>query len=49
MSPFTTKIIELQDEAGRLERLSWRPKQKGGRMLDGRTWDGYPQAQANTL
>jgi len=38
-----TKIIELHDEAGRLERLSWRPKQKSGRMLDGRTWDGYPQ------
>lgn len=44
-----TKIIELQDEAGRLERLSWRPKKKGGRLLDGRTWDGYPQARANTL
>ena len=36
------RIIELQDEAGRLERLSWRPKQLSGRILDGRTWDGYP-------
>jgi protein gp37 len=44
-----TKIIELQDEAGRLERLSWRPKKKGGRLLDGRTWDGYPQARVNIL
>jgi protein gp37 len=38
------RIIELQDEAGRLERLSWRPKKTSGRMLDGQTWDGYPQA-----
>lgn len=38
-----TRIIELQDEAGRLERLSWRPKQLSGRVLDGQTWDGYPQ------
>lgn len=36
------KIIELQDEAGRLERLSWKPKKSSGRTLDGRTWDGYP-------
>jgi protein gp37 len=39
----TTRIIEIQDEAGRRERLSWRPKQLSGRMLDGQTWDGYPQ------
>jgi protein gp37 len=37
-----SKIIELQDEAGSLERLSWRPKKKSGRLLDGRTYDGYP-------
>jgi protein gp37 len=37
-----TRIIELEDEFGRLERLSWRPKRLSGRMLDGRTWDGYP-------
>jgi len=36
------KIIELQDEAGRLERLCWRPKRSSGRTLDNRTWDGYP-------
>lgn len=38
------KIIELQDEAGRLERLSWKPKKTSGRTLDGKTWDGYPVA-----
>ena len=37
-----SKIIELRDEAGRLERLSWRPKLRSGRVLDGQTWDGYP-------
>lgn len=37
------KIIELQDEAGRLARLSWRPKKSSGRTLDGQTWDGYPR------
>lgn len=37
-----TRIIELEDESGRLERLSWRPKRLSGRILDGRTWDGYP-------
>jgi protein gp37 len=39
----TTKIIALHDEAGRLERLSWRPKKLSGRTLDGHTYDGYPQ------
>ena len=38
------KIIELPDEAGRLERLSWRPKRLSGRLLDGLTYDGYPQS-----
>ncbi len=37
-----TKIIELQDEAGQLERLLWRPKKLSGRTLDGLTYDGYP-------
>jgi protein gp37 len=36
------KTVELRDDAGRLERLSWRPKKKSGRLLDGKTWDGYP-------
>jgi protein gp37 len=39
-----TKIIELHDEVGRLERLSWRPKKSSGRTLDGYTYDGYPQS-----
>jgi protein gp37 len=39
------KIVELHDEAGRLERLSWRPKKVSGRVLDGQTYDGYPTAQ----
>ncbi len=39
-----TRIIELHDEAGRLERLSWRPKKSSGRLLDGHTHDGYPKA-----
>jgi protein gp37 len=38
----STRMIELQDEAGKLERLSWRPKRTSGRVLDGKTWDGYP-------
>ena len=38
----TKKIIELLDEAGRLERLSWRPKKLSGRVLDGNTYDQYP-------
>jgi protein gp37 len=41
----TTKIIGLLDEAGRLERLCWRPKKSSGRTLDDQTWDGYPFAQ----
>jgi protein gp37 len=38
------KIVELHDEAGRLERLSWRPKRSSGRTLDGYTYNGYPRA-----
>ena len=38
------KMLELLDEAGRLERLSWRPKKSSGRTLDGRTYDGYPHS-----
>lgn len=38
-----TRIIEVEDEMGRLERLSWRPKQVSGRVLDGQTWNAYPQ------
>ena len=38
----TTRIIDFCDEAGRLERLSWKPKKRSGRILDGRTYDGYP-------
>jgi hypothetical protein len=38
------KIVELHDEAGRLERLSWRPKKVSGRILDGQTYGGYPRA-----
>jgi protein gp37 len=40
------KIVELIDEAGRLERLSWRPKKLSGRTLDGCTYDEYPRATA---
>lgn len=36
------KTIEVRDEAGGLERLSWGPKRVSGRTLDGRTWDAYP-------
>jgi len=39
----TTRIIDHPDEAGRLERLSWKPKKLSGRQLDGHTYDGYPQ------
>jgi protein gp37 len=39
-----SKIIELNDEAGRLERLSWRPKKLSGRVLDGHIYDGYPHS-----
>ena len=38
----SAKMIEIHDEAGELERLSWRPKKLSGRTLDGQTWDGYP-------
>jgi protein gp37 len=38
------KIIELHDEVGRLERLSWRPRKSSGRTLDGHTYDEYPRA-----
>jgi protein gp37 len=38
----TKKVIQLQDEAGQLERLLWQSKKTSGRVLDGRTWDGYP-------
>jgi protein gp37 len=38
-----TKIVELYDEAGKLERLWWRPKKVSGRELDGHTYDGYPR------
>ena len=40
----TAKMIELQDENGSLERLTWRPKKLSGRILDGHTHDGYPRA-----
>jgi len=36
------RTIELRDESGSIERLSWRPKRLSGRLLDGRTWDGFP-------
>lgn len=38
------RMIELQDEAGRMARLSWLPKKRSGRVLDGHTYDGYPLA-----
>jgi protein gp37 len=38
-----SRIIDVEDGAGRLARLAWRPKKVSGRVLDGRTWDGYPQ------
>jgi protein gp37 len=37
--------ITLEDESGMAELLTWRPKKLSGRLLDGRTWDGYPQTQ----
>jgi protein gp37 len=40
----TNKIIDLSDETGRSERLSWRPKKLSGRVLDGQIWNGYPHA-----
>lgn len=39
-----SRTIELEDGAGRLARLAWRSKKYSGRMLDGQTWDGYPQS-----
>jgi protein gp37 len=39
----STRTIELEDGAGKLARLAWRPKKASGRTLDGQTWDGYPQ------
>jgi protein gp37 len=39
----TKKSIEVRDDAGRLERLSWSPKKLSGRTLDGSTYDEYPQ------
>ena len=36
------RVVELRDEYGEIETLSWRPKKSSGRTLDGRTWDGYP-------
>lgn len=41
----TGRVVDLSDEAGKLERLSWRRKKDGGRMLDGRVWDECPQSQ----
>jgi protein gp37 len=38
----TQKIVDIYDEAGRAERLSWKPKKSSGRLLDGQTWDQYP-------
>jgi protein gp37 len=37
--------IQLADESGAAESLIWKPKKLSGRILDGRTWDGYPLAQ----
>jgi hypothetical protein len=36
------RSFEVCDEAGIAERLSWRAKKESARLLDGRTWDGYP-------
>lgn len=38
-----SRTIELEDGAGTRARLAWRPKKTSGRVLDGRTWDGYPR------
>lgn len=43
------KVVELKDEAGRLERLSWRPKKYSGRVLDGQIWDRYPSFSGGDL
>lgn len=45
----SAKTVELRDEAGRLERLSWRSKKESGRVLDGKTWDGYPQLTSRRI
>lgn len=37
-----SKTIELRDEKGAIELLSWRPKKSSGRIIDGQTWDGFP-------
>lgn len=36
--------IEFEDGFGMTELLTWKPKKVSGRILDGRTWDGYPHA-----
>jgi protein gp37 len=36
------RTIDIEDETGMTVRLAWRPKKLSGRVLDGRTWDGYP-------
>ena len=38
----SSRIIDFYDEARRLERLSWKPKKRSGRIPDGRTYDAYP-------
>jgi protein gp37 len=40
---FKSRTIELEDGAGGLARLAWGAKKYSGRLLDGQTWDGYPQ------
>lgn len=40
----SAKAIELSDESGARELLFWRSKKLSGRILDGETWDGFPQA-----
>jgi protein gp37 len=39
-----SRKIELEDGFGMTELLTWKPKKVSGRLLDGRTWDGYPRA-----
>jgi protein gp37 len=41
-APDQPRRIELEDETGMTELLTWKPKKLSGRLLDGRTWDGYP-------
>jgi protein gp37 len=38
------RTIEIEDGSGTRARLAWRPKRSSGRVLDGQTWDGYPEA-----